>query len=71
MLLLSRALARLQDPSKPLPADYVPCYDPGTLELLGNGKAHVDTPAEARAPHAPPGFAPSRRIAADAPRDSA
>ena len=47
--LLSRALARSQDPSKPLPADFVPCYDPGTLELLGDGKAHVDTPAEARA----------------------
>jgi hypothetical protein len=44
------AAAHPQDPSSPLPAEYVPCYDPGTLELLGNGKAHVDTAAEARLP---------------------
>jgi hypothetical protein len=37
-----------QDPSAPLPTDYIPCYDPATLELLGDGRAHVDTKAEAR-----------------------
>lgn len=37
-----------QDPSKPLPKDFIPCYDPATLELLGDGRAHVDSPEEAR-----------------------
>jgi acyl-CoA reductase-like NAD-dependent aldehyde dehydrogenase len=35
-----------QDPATPFPKDYVPCYDPGSLHLLGSGRAHADTPAE-------------------------
>ena len=32
-----------QDPTKGLPKDYVPCYDPGNLALLGTGRAEVDS----------------------------
>ena len=48
-LLLARALRLPQDPSQGLPKDYVPCYDPGSLALLGTGRAPVDSPATVHA----------------------
>ena len=33
-----------QDPKTPQPAEYIPCYDPGNLELLGSGRCEVDSP---------------------------
>lgn len=37
-----------QVPGTPFPKDYVPCYDPGNLQLLGSGRMPAMTPAQAR-----------------------
>ena len=40
----SHAGGAAQDPSTPQPKDFIPCYDPGSLELLGSGVFAVVVP---------------------------
>lgn len=50
-----------QVPGTPFPKDYVPCYDPGNLQLLGSGRMPAMTPAQVWAAALRPRFLASGR----------